>query len=316
MAENLVDIPIEHEGHDYVLSLPADFTQQQRDAAIHQFLSEQGADLPPVVGDATDPLDPSFVGPTKAYQEKELWQEVKRDIPKMVGGMAGPLLVAGKSAQLIQAGRPLMASGLMVGASGLMGATGEAGQVIWDVITDHPEAPKTPAESAKRIGAAGAEQAVFDAIGQGLFKLVSIGTAPFRSNVTIGTKLLAQKFKEGGGKLTVPQISTSAAVKFFGNVAENAFLSKPMFEKAFAEQEVVLREMTKNLASKMANKSNELDDFALGQLVGDTINDGAAAHTAASQVLYSDLDKLIGQREVVKTLKETVYDIDPAPFVL
>jgi len=296
MADQIVPVELPS-GRVERLSFPEEWNDEQIQNGIHQFIGQE-TDQPYDVPAAKPPE-----GVTHEQSElKTFSEEFKREIPKMVGGLTLPLAAFGKTAQMA----PVAKSAALTAAAGLGGAGGEAYQTIYEWVTKQETAPKSPDESAKRIAMAGGEEALWELTGQSIFKLLQKLGSAMKPTIDPYMKELYKSLEKAGGHLTLPQMSDSKFIKFFGGISEHSIFGGSSFKTARKAQEKAVDRITGNMSKAIAKKSTDMSDQAIGELFLDASVKGRKAHTAAGQVLYNQLDTLIGQKEVVKNIQKEV----------
>ena len=141
------------------VEFPDNMPVEQMEAAVLQHM--QGVGETPI--DVPLPL-PEGAQSANERLTRTTSEQFQRDLPALVGGIAGPL-IASKIPAVAAAG-PAVQRGAMVLGAGIMGALGEAQAVLKDIQDNRADAPKTNEEIASKVLYAGGEQAAFEGIGQ------------------------------------------------------------------------------------------------------------------------------------------------------
>jgi hypothetical protein len=276
-----------------IAEFPEGMPQEEIQQAIAGFIGSV-VETPPDM-----PVLPPTGAERKPTEPKGALERFAGEIPALVGGIAGPLAVSGKAAQMA----PAAGRALQVGAAAVGGAAGEAYKTLYQYVTDNEEAPQTSLEASERIAKAGGEQALYEIGGQAVIKGLQQLAKPFRPTIEASTKALGQEFQKFGGAFTIPQMAENNWIKTVGGLVEKSFTGSPFFKKAAERNRLALDAMGEDLATKVTGVvTKDLTDKQLGQLFLDTAGKGRVAHSSAANSLYKELDNLIGERELTNTI--------------
>lgn len=226
--------------------------------------------------------------PTK----RPAWEQFKRDIPALVGGIAAPLLTS-KIPGFQQMGQAAQRA-TQVGAAGVGGAIGETIQATKEYVTGDENAPETIADATVRARDAGVEQAVFEGIGQLAIKTGGYVVNAVKPKVSELSKSLYSKFADDGGELTAAQVSDSWWIKQLDSLTRGSITASGVYKGADVANIETFKVMEKSLIKNIAEKaSTDLSDDALGKMFVTQVNGGRAAHSAAASQMYKNIDDLL-----------------------
>jgi len=253
---------------------------------------------------ASTPTDVPVLPPEGSqYQDtppKSFYGEMAQELPRMAGGIAGPL-VGGK--MVAQAGAkygPKAAMGVSAGLASTGAAIGEIGEQLGEFIFGSEDAPTTPQESIKRVGDAALEYGLLDVVGGYVSKIAGKIKGFYEPEISAATHAMGQEFSKYGGVFTKGQLfPDSKLYQTLTGLIEKSFTGAPFFKMAAATNKKALVEMTDDLAETIVTGSSKRNrPHELGKLFVDSINEGRTAFKAASNKMYGALDDLVAQREV------------------
>lgn len=276
-----------------IAEFPSDMPQEQIQTAVLGYLQNVGQ-YPEDV-----PL-PDYQGSGAGFNLNEggtqipqgAWDEFKRDIPALAGGIAVPLAVSKIPA--VQAMGPAAQRTIQAVSSGVGGVLGETGQVAKEYLMGEESAPETGVDAGKRIAGAGAEQMLFDGIGQIALKTAGYVGQAVKPKVSELSKVLAGKFQAEGGEFTAAQLSDSWWVQQLDALARGSLTGSGVFKKADTANTLAYKGMEEHLVKTISKKaSTELSDDELGRLFVNNVNGGRAAHSSAASVMYQNIDDLV-----------------------
>ncbi len=237
------------------------------------------------------------------FREKTWPERLGEDAPEMIGSTIGAVLAStpggGRVGQVAKA----------VAGAGLGGGIGQTIQDIYYDLFEPEKAPATFGERGKRTLYAGAEQGMWELAGGTMWHTVAAGLNKLRPTVSNTYKEIIEAFEKKGGHLLPQQMTDNWIIKTIGSMSEYSVLGKHYFKKAREQQAKILRDMSTDLATDILSKADNLTSKEVGALYIDAITDGRAAFKGAAQRLYSELDVLVAQKDVVKTVMEEVPSV-------
>jgi hypothetical protein len=274
-----------------VAEFPANWDESRIQTAVLDYLQNVGQRPVDVPLPSYAPEGFEVVQPT-AELDRSGWEEFQRDVPALVGGIAAPL-IASRLPGVQQMGQAAQRA-IQVGASGIGGAIGEAGQMAKEYIMGEEEAPETIAEAGKRAAYAGGEQAVFEGIGQLALKTAGYVGQAIKPKVTDLSRALSKKFTGEGGQFTAAQLSDSWWIQQLDALTKGSITASGVYKGVDVANVEAYKSMEKNLIKTIAKKaSTDLSDDALGQLFRNNIKGGRSAHSSAASVMYENVDNLL-----------------------
>lgn len=185
-------------------------------------------------------------------------------------------------------------AGIVSGAAGafLGGSTGEAGQQAWQELTDNPYAPENWEDSAKRIFAAGGEEALYDFMGSTLFKSVGGIWKFIRPKEIPGIEEAQKVIAEYGGTLTAAQRTDHALVGTIEGLTDVSWGGKPLRDLRVINDDAIVAYTDDYIKQFTDIAGAELDDVGVGKLFTSMIENGQRAHSNTSATMYDALDGL------------------------
>jgi len=211
--------------------------------------------------------------------------------PQTVGGLIGGI-----------AGIPGGPAG-MIGGAGLGGAAAEAWVQIYDQFVDKGEAPESGMEAAKKILAAGGEEAAYEVSGQFISKVIGKVYHIARPKVTGGIDQLQKTFEKYGGTFTAAERTESFLTQTIDSLVRGSLSAKGIMRKADEVNDAALKAWQNDLSDQIAGSAaKNMPDGEFGELVKSTLLGGKSAFQARTKELYSSFDDLV----VTKIEKEMV----------
>jgi len=225
-------------------------------------------------------------------KEKDTWEEFKKDVPAMVGGIVGPLVTSklGPAAQVF--------------AAGIGGMLGEAAQETHEIMRGEDT---TPREFATEVGMAGVEQAAFEKIGQIALKLGGRAWAKLHPQKTKAAQSVEDIFKGYGGEFTLPQQTDSWVIQQLEGLSKGSLTGSGVFKAVDATNDAAFKSMQDDLSKLIAKRaSTHLSDEDIGNLVLHTLKGGRAAHSNIAGDMYSAFDEMVAPKTAIKEVLEKV----------
>ena len=238
----------------------------------------------------------------KVVDKKEESMGFAESLYEAVPEIGGSMAMIGAGAPAIAASGPL--APLTTVALGTMGAMGGKGwQEAYNSLF-RPEMAKTPEGVTSEVWEAGYWGALGEGAGQIIGKGLSLAAEAVRPKVSATAEVLKSNFGKYGGDLFADQLSDSKLVKFLSGIGEHSVVGQFIFKPAREAQQNIFKEMSADLTNVISKRSKDLSDEELGQLFLNTVKGGKAAHSSAATRLYNELDVLVAEREVVRTVTE------------
>lgn len=223
-------------------------------------------------------------------KEKDQWEEFKKDVPAMVGGIVGPIVTS------------KMGPAYQVFAAGIGGILGETFQKTTEVMRGE-DVP--PMEFATDVGTAGVEQAAFEKIGQVALKLGGAAWARLHPEKTKEAKGVQDLFKSYGGDFTLPQQTDSWVIQQLEGLSKGSLTGSGVFKAADATNDIAFKSMQDDLSKIIAKRATaNLTDEQVGNLVLHTLKGGRAAHSNIAGDMYSSFDAMVAPKTILKEAVE------------
>ena len=220
--------------------------------------------------------------PNSGEKRRSAWDEFKRDIPALIGGIAGPLL-AGK-------GKVLSIPAGMI-AAGVGGAIGESAQIANEAMRDLPEAPKSYTEGIERVGMTFGEQAAFEGVGQLAVRVAAKAWGKVHPKLSEDAAELINSGAVGDVSLSLPQRTDAWWVQQLEGLTKGSLTGSGVFAKHEAVNKIALKEMQESLLDDISTVvTKNLSDEEIGALFISQVSGGKAAFSAASTRMHKQLD--------------------------
>lgn len=314
---------------DFMIEFPDTATQEQIQSTVTQFISDNPESFPTqrvpspesqVVGEAGVAGLPTsaLLPPEQTFVEREVGFEprdprsefLETQLGQTGGGIAGGLIGAQRGAQLGAAlpgplrGAATIAGGAIGAFTG--GAGGEAIQQAGQLAFDSEFTPKDTRESLTRILQAGGEEALFDAVGNTIFKAIG---APIRALRTRNVKETGQEIisilERGGSRASVDAILDKGIAKSTARLVRGALVGKQPFETLNLANDKAFIKFLNEFTERVGGEGVEtLSNHAAGRVLLDTIEGGQRAHSATAGELYSQLDELVPNIPTTRTVTQ------------
>jgi len=240
------------------------------------------------------------VSPDQLYGEPEAPGFFETETGQAVGGIAGGIAGAKRGFAMTPpihpAAKPI--GGIIGGGIGAFGggATGEAGQQVWQTLTDNPYAPENWEQSLQRILEAGGEEAMYDVIGSTLFKTVGLGWRALRPKPVEGIEEVQKILGQYGGHLSAAQMTDNSIIQTLEGLSEAAWGGGRLRTLREMNDEAIKR-YTANFVSSLSDQATrDLTDEGIGRLFINTIEGGRSAHSLTADSMFGGLDDLFRTR--------------------
>lgn len=231
-------------------------------------------------------------------EPKTAWDNFKKDIPAIAGGIGMPLIYSAKILHMAKES-PKLAAMVSAGLAGAGGAIGETGQVAYEATTDDPNAPKDISEGAKRVAGAGLEQAAFDGIGNLALKAATGFARAAKPDIDVAALSLKEGFSKFGGNFTMAQMSDTWLYKQMESALRGSLTGSSVFKTADAANVKAFQAIEEHLIENITTGGVKgKTSSEIGNLFLNTIKGGQGAHTAAAVPMYEKLDAMTAGNKV------------------
>jgi hypothetical protein len=270
------------------IEVPDDVTPEEMDAIVAQ----EFGDGSPIKTPSPRAVSP---GNIEAAAPPSLSEASLEEAPQTAGSIAATALVAAKKLPI-----PGMAA---VAGFGAMG--GEAWKQIGQHILKSPMAPPSSIEAAKRIGEAGLWEGSFEFLGGYGMKAAQKFLSPFKKSVIEGSDEVIKAF-DGVVKPVVfmpAEITENRVLDILHNVADASIIGGNSLAKFGSDRLNVFADYADNLIKQFGGQTAPDD---LGNLFVTALEAKKKVHSKAANVLYNNVSNMIGNKEVMKTVTESV----------
>ena len=245
--------------------------------------------------------------------------------PQMVGGIAGGLYgsIQGAKAPVPPQLKPITTFIAGVGGAFTGGATGDAAKQGFYTLIDDPNKPDNFKQVINSAVGAGAEEALYEGLGQTVFGLVKKGYRLIRGNPQYNADVIQDLTKEGagryrpadgsalnaneelvpmtvmindlieasGGRLTAAQVTNSSFIHGIEGLSSAAWGGGSLREANQLTDEAITKYVSEYI-QHFNNGVRTLDAEALGYLYKNSIELGQVRHTEIGEEMFKKLDDL------------------------
>jgi hypothetical protein len=246
-------------------------------------------------------------------------------IPQMGGGIAGGLYgsIQGAKAPVLPQLKPITALVAGMGGAFVGGGTGDAAKQGFYTLIDDPRKPDNWKQAINSAVGAGAEEALYEGLGQTIFGLARKGYRLMRGKPQYNADVIQDTTKTGaaryrpsdgsalnaneelvpmtvmindlitasGGRLTAAQVTNSAFIHGIEGLSGAAWGGGAIREANQLTDEAITK-YVHDYIQHFNNGIRTLDSKALGELYKNMIEVGQVRHTTMGEALFNKLDDL------------------------